>query len=168
MPLPGAPIGPDIPTSSHRLTFDHVPELWELMPNEGWPGVTYAQVCVHNVKHARDREERPANLRPIQDAFYYSITGPRGEAQMALVGCGKPIPGAAPESGARLFFTDGEVTRITGHAVKYPIWFREQPEEKPSGEVKVEEDAGQQGGGQPGSPQRKDRQGDARGLRPQP
>jgi hypothetical protein len=123
--LPGAPIGPDIPTHARRAVFDHVPQLQELLPNGGWPGVVYAQVCVHNLKLANDRTTQPANLRPIRGTQYFSIRGIRGEAQMALVGCGQPIPGSAPESGARLFFTDGEVNLKTGLEVVYPIWFRE-------------------------------------------
>ena len=121
--LPGAPIGPDIEPGGRQVRFDHIPKLRELLKNGGWPGVTYAQCLVRNLKAAADRTDRPANLRPIRGAFYYSITTAKGEAQMALVGCGKPIPGAAPEAGERLFFTDGEVEDVTGLAVEYPIYF---------------------------------------------
>jgi hypothetical protein len=125
--IPGAPIGPDIEPSSRQKSYDHIPRLRELLPNGGWPGVTYAQVCIHNLKAASDRTERPANLRPIRGSSYYTIMGPNGTASMALVGCGQPIPGAAPEGGERLFFTDGEVAS-TGHAVPVPIWFSAKPE----------------------------------------
>lgn len=129
MPVAGAPIGPDIESPERAIVFDHVPQLHELLPNGGWPGVVYAQVCAHNVVAANNRVDRPANLRPIKGAAYYAIRGSRGMAEMALVGTGSPIPGAAPEAGARLFFTDGEVERLTGHSVPAPIWLRPQPAE---------------------------------------
>ncbi len=126
-PTLGAPIGTDIPEGRGLKVFRHVPKLHELLPNGGWPGVVYAQVCVHNLKAAADREERPDHLRPIRGSTYYSIVGPKGSADMALVGRGQPIPGGAPESGARLFFTDGEVAEQTGLEVgEYPIWFRQE------------------------------------------
>lgn len=137
-PTLGVPIG-----SANRergtASFDHVPKLWELLPNGGWPGVVYAQVCVHNLAHAAERDEPPGRMSPIRGTVYYEITGPRGAAQMALMGVGRPIPGASPEAGARLFFTDGEVERLTGHPVEFPIWFRPQPADeagKPASEVK--------------------------------
>jgi len=127
-PTIGAPIGPDIPHSDRRQVFDHVPRLQELIDYGGHPGVVYAQVCIHNVKRANDREERPANLRPIRGSSYYSIRGPQGSAEMALVGTGTPISGASPQGGARLFFTDGEVGMLTGLPVQYPLWLRAQEE----------------------------------------
>jgi hypothetical protein len=126
----GVPIGSEREPGDALRAFDHVPRLHELLPNGGWPGVMYAQVCVHNVANAALRTEVPANLRAIRGTVNYEIVGPRGSAQMALVGTGKPIPATPPECGARLFFTDGEVERLTGHPVKeYVIWLRPQPEE---------------------------------------
>jgi len=130
--LPGIPMGPELKEPGRRKVFTHVPKLHELIANGGWPGVVYAQVCIHNLMLARERAEKPANLRPIRDSVPYSISGPLGEVGMALVGCGKPIIGAAPEAGARLFFTDGEVGKETGLEVAFPIWFR--PQEVTSGE----------------------------------
>ena len=127
-PTLGAPIGPEIEDDSRRIVFDHIPHLRELLQNGGWPGVTYVQVCVHNLKAAADRQERPSRLRPIRGATYYSIQGPKGRADMALVGSGTPIPGASPDSGARLFFTDGEVEDRTGLQPLYPIWLRSMEE----------------------------------------
>lgn len=142
-PLAGAPLGSDLPAQTEGRVFDHIPHLRELLPNGGWPGVTYAQCCVHNVARARDRSERPANLRSIRGTEYFTIQGPRGSASMALVGCGTPIPGASPDAGDRLCFTDGEVEALTGHAPKFPIWFRAQPaepkaKEKPSAQAPQE------------------------------
>jgi len=138
--IPGAPIGPDIEPSRRQRSFDHVPKLRELLANGGWPGVVYAQVCVQNLKAASDRLERPANLRPIRGASYYSIVGPTGEAPMALLGCGKPIPGSAPEGGSRLFFTDGEVGLVTGHTIEYPIWLTAAPASGRGEEIHVREE----------------------------
>lgn len=131
----GVPIGPDIPRGGTTVQFEgRIPRLRDLLPNGGWPGVVYAQVCVHNVANAGTRTETPANLRPIRGTTYYEVVGPKGRAQMALVGCGKPIAGASPDSGERLCFVDGEVARLTGLPVgKYPIWLRTQPEEEGRG-----------------------------------
>ena len=147
----GVPVGPD-PRPSHKSReFDHLPKLHELLPNGGWPGIVYAAVCIHNMANAAERTERPAYLRPIRGADYFYIVGPKGRSQMALVGCGERIPGAAPESGARLFFVDGEVARMTGHEVKFPIWFRPEPEEVIRGK---DESSAQATGARPGqSPQ---------------
>lgn len=144
----GLPVGSERREARKSAVFDHVPALHELLPNGGWPGVTYAQVCVHNVANATAREERPANLRPIEGTMYYEIYGPKGRAQMALVGTGRAIPGASPAAGARLFFTDGEVARLTGHPVEFPIWLRVQPEEERGGEVQSAQAADQPGKGQ--------------------
>lgn len=133
-PILGVPVGPDPRNNQRNRSFDHVPALWELLPNGGWPGITYAQVCVHNTANAVERSDEPAHLRPIRGTDYFEIRGPRGTAQMALVGTGSPIPGANPDCGARLFFTDGEVERLTGLPVgKYPIWLRAQPKEESGG-----------------------------------
>lgn len=133
-PSLGVPVGPDPRPSQRNRSFDHVPKLHELIAYGGWPGVVYAQVCVHNTANAAARTDTPDHLRPIRGADFYSIVGPRGEAQMALVGTGSPIPGASPDAGARLFFTDGEVERLTGLPVgEYPIWLRPQPQEEGDG-----------------------------------
>jgi len=129
-PLLGAPVGPDSHAPATARTFNGIPHLRELLPNGGWPGVVYALVCVHNIARAKARVEKPANLRTIRgtENEFFAIEGPRGRASMALLGCGVPIPGASPEAGDRLCFTDGEVETLTGHVPKYPIWFRPQPE----------------------------------------
>lgn len=182
MPNPGlgVPVGPDPRPHQQTREFDHAPKLHELLPNGGWPGVIYAAACIHNMANAAERAERPAHLRPIRGADYFYITGPRGRAQMALVGCGEPIPGASPQGGARLFFTDGEVTRLTGHEVEFPIWFRPQPaasagavagDEVKDGSVqsapRAEAQPGQQGRSEPANAQQQDRQGPAGRPRPQ-
>lgn len=132
-PITGIPVGPDPRSNYRNRVFDHVPALHELLPNGGWPGVVYAQVCVHNVANAIERTEEPAHLRQIRGTDYFEISGPKGTAQMALVGAGSLIPGSSPDAGARFFFTDGEVTRLTGHPVKEVIWLRPQPQEATHG-----------------------------------
>lgn len=157
-PILGVPVGPDPRSGRRGSSFDHVPALHELLPFGGWPGITYAQVCVHNTANAVEREEEPAHLRPIRGTDYFEIRGPKGTAQMALVGTGSPIPGASPDSGARLFFTDGEVERLTGLPVgKYPIWLRPQPKEAPDGGATP-----QQSSAPAAAPQREGGKGDAR------
>jgi len=124
--MEGIPIGSEVERGANTRVFDHVPALHELQKREGWPGITYAQVCVHNLMRAKERAQAPAHLTLIGGTSYYTVVGPKGQVSMALVGCGKQIPGAAPEAGARLFFTDGEVEELTGHPVVFPIWLRPQ------------------------------------------
>lgn len=130
--MSGVPLGAPVQRSATRSptarVFDHIPRLREVLAHGGWPGAVYAQVCIHNLKAAREREDRPAHLEELHGgSIYYTIHGPKGVAQVALVGTGDVIPGASPESGNRLFFTDGEIGTLTGHAIQYPIWLR--PEE---------------------------------------
>ena len=119
----GSPLTPRTPNARRLLTFDRIPTLWDVLPNGGLPGVKYAQVCVANVKAAADREEPPDHFVSIEGAPYYTIVGPLGSADMVLLGSGEPIEGAAPEAGARFFFTDSEVETLTGLRVQYPIHF---------------------------------------------
>jgi hypothetical protein len=132
----GEPVGVDRATAPTGRVFPYIPKLHEVLkqPPGGWPGVVYAQVCVHNMKRATDRTDQPANLRPIQDADFFVIRGPKGDAQMALMGTGRRIRAASPLGGARLFFTDGEVGELTGLKVADtpgvdPIWFGPKPAE---------------------------------------
>jgi hypothetical protein len=120
--------------------FAHVPRLRELLPNGGWPGVVYVQALVHNVAHAAARTESPAHLTTITGTSYYTVRGPKGTAQMALLGSGEPIRGASPESGERHFYTDSDVAAATGLPVQYPIALRpgaEEEEEEPDVEIHV-------------------------------
>lgn len=150
-PFPGVPIGaePDQPTHG-RPVYRRVPRLRDHLRNGGWPGVVYAQVCVHNLKAAADRVQKPARLRELTGGqIYFTIQGPKGAVEMALVGTGKPIPGASPDAGNRLFFTDGEVEKWTGLPVQYPIWLRPQEEDRGQ-EVDVSSDRDRTGQGPQG------------------
>ena len=131
----GVPVGAERNARATGRIFDYIPRLHEVCTNPpgGWPGVVYAQVCVHNMKRATDRTERPANLRPIHGVDFFTIRGPKGDVSMALMGTGTRIKSASPQGGARLFFTDGEVESLTGLVVEKtagvdPIWFGPKPE----------------------------------------
>ena len=129
LPL-GAPVQRRQSFTPTTRVFDHIPRLREVLAHGGWPGAIYAQVCIHNLKAAKERTERPARLDELQGGqVYYTITGPKGRAEVALVGTGEVIPGASPEAGNRLFFTDGEIGKLTGLPVQYPIWLRPQEDE---------------------------------------
>ena len=134
--FPGLPME-DRPERSGGRVFQHIPRLREILPNGGWPGITYAQVCVHNLKNAADRSDPPGRLREMKGgSIFYTIEGPKGSIEVALVGTGTLIPGASPDAGNRLFYTDGEIGLRTGLSVQYPIWLRTQAsEEEPDGEV---------------------------------
>lgn len=142
----GIPMGPQVQRGQKRLIYTHVPRLRDLLPRGGCLGVTYVQVCVHNVKAANDREEFPGRLWPISEGQYYEIQGPKGTAQMALVGNGEEIPGSSSQQGEPWFYTDAEVETLTGLEVqsyaerdergaivrrKPLIWFRPVPEPEP-------------------------------------
>lgn len=119
--LSGVPIGPDIEPSRRRLVFHHVPRLRELLKDQVRIGVTYAQVCVQNLKAANDRTEKPANLRAVRNTQYYEIQGPLGTAQMALLGSNVPVPSSNSAQGEPLCFVDAEVEALTGlEAPAYP------------------------------------------------
>jgi len=133
----GIPEGPTTVPDPERFVFEYVPDLWDLLPatdrsaGAGWPGVKYAQVCVHNAKRARDH-----GLRAIHGTEMYTVRGPSGDAHMTLMGLGEVIPGASPEAGARELFFDGEMGRLTGHRIdpEWELWFTEQPGTKPAEE----------------------------------
>ena len=128
MSLPmGAPLRRKVQLSGSERVFDHIPRLRELLAHGGSPGAIYAQVLVRNLKAARERTERPDHLDELRGgSIYYSIVGPKGRAEVGLVGTGEVIPGALPESGNRLFFTDGEIGEVTGFPIQYPIWLHPQ------------------------------------------
>jgi hypothetical protein len=143
----GAPVQRSQSRGQTARSFSHIPRLREVLAHGGWPGAIYAQVCIHNLKAARERTERPARLDELHGGqVYYTISGPKGQAQVALVGTGDVIPGGNPESGNRLFFTDGEIGQLTGHKIQYPIWLRPQPEEESdAGREEVESAQGRDG-----------------------
>jgi len=174
LPVFGVPEGDPAAPDPKRYAFEHLPDLWDLLPASergaggGWPGVVYAIVCTHNAKRARD-----SGLRPIRGAEFFSIHGPRGEAAVLLMGHGEPIPGASADAGARELLYDGEIGTLTGHTPHEDtaLWFSEQaaptPEEAPpSGEIHVTSSGAiaatapaQQDRGIPEHPQREDREG---------
>ncbi len=111
-------------------SYDHIPSLWDLMPNSGGqPGITYAQVCTHNAGKAQTEGWGQILGRDGRPAKFYAIEGPKGKAEMVLLGQGKAIPGGEPPSGARECLVDNEVVRLTGF----------EPDSKNPIEVKVVE-----------------------------
>ena len=111
---PGLPIGSTAPSA--QVTFDHLPDLWDLLPNGGWPGVIYALVAAKNAVSARAN-----GLQPIRGADYFVVNGPAGSAAVMLMGHGAPIPGASPDSGARELLVDGDIGTSTGHKVSEEV-----------------------------------------------
>lgn len=151
---PGLPIGLRTPRRmSREVVYDHIPRLRELIPNGGYPGIVYVQSLVQNMKFAADRRERPAHLTTIQGTAYYTIQGPLGEAQMALLGSGEPILGASPESGERFFYTDSDVEQVTGLRPLHRIHLRPGSED---------EDAEESSASRGDAREEEDREGDAR------
>ena len=117
-------------------TYDHIPQLRELMPTTGGiPGVTYLQVTVSNQRTAQD--DGWGNISG--GSRIYTIIGPKGPADMQLMCKGKPIPGGDTNSGSRKCMVDANVEGITGLFVNPP---EEPPEvEEAPPEILVEKDA---------------------------
>jgi hypothetical protein len=96
------------------VTFGYIPQLGPgvgtLMPNSGGrPGVTYAQVCTHNLVRAM-RE----GWEQVKDSEPYVVVGPSGEAAVMLLCSGKPIRGGRSASGACKCKIDREIYTLTG------------------------------------------------------
>jgi hypothetical protein len=92
------------------LSFDHVPELTELMPlTGGMTGVEYAQICVENLMTAQNK-----NLEDVADAFYYQITGPKGKATMRLMAFKDTAPIFPARAGACTCYLDPDIEKHTG------------------------------------------------------
>ena len=96
--------------SSAPYSYDHVPSLRELLPQTaGIPGIEYIQVCASNAKVAQD-----TGWGPVHGAKLFTITGPKGHADMLLACKGKPVQGASTQDGARRMFLDDDIYRLTG------------------------------------------------------
>ncbi len=107
---PGLMTAQPAETVADPYTFDHIPGIGELLPQfKGLPGYQYLQCTVQNQKRAQSE-----SWQPVNNSVIYTIIGPRGQADMALMVRGKRIPGQAPNSGARLCFCDKSVQEITG------------------------------------------------------
>lgn len=95
-------------------TADHIPGLEELLPeHRGRPGFVYLQVTVKKLLRAKSEgwlEVYDGMGRPI----FYVIEGPKGRAEMQLLGRGRPIPGQPSDSGARACAVDQYVEELTG------------------------------------------------------
>ena len=91
-------------------TYDHLPQLRELLKNGGLPGVEYLQVAVHNLRLA----QREGWTRVSGHQMVYTIVGPNGSCDCELFGSGEPISGQDPEGGARVCWIDMDVRQETG------------------------------------------------------
>lgn len=119
-------------------TYDHIPQLPELMPSTaGRPGVEYLQCCVHHLREAQDVEEKDGGPwgHILGGSKVYTITGPKGSADMHLLCRGDPIPGGDPKSGVRNCVVDAAVEELTGHFIEGP------PKDEKSSKTKAYEDA---------------------------
>jgi hypothetical protein len=148
--------------------FRHNPDIRDLLGTRYHLGVTYLKVCTHNQGAARRK-----GWRPIRGADFYTIVGTKGQADMAFMGKGKPIPGSNPEQGVPKMFEDAEITRLTGHETRpeFTIDFREDShgtvDESPAeGAGLPEPDFGEQDQGFPSISVEQDRKGAAGGSQP--
>lgn len=154
--MSGIPLGAPLqrgtgPTSSSLRVFDHIPRLREVLAHGGWPGAVYVQVLISHLKAAKERTEFPAHLDELRGgAVYYTIVGPKGAAEVALVGTGEVIAGGNPESGNRLFFTDGAIGERTGHRIERPIWLSHPEDRHGSQQIEVAPRADRTGQGEEG------------------
>ena len=118
IPRPPDP-NPDVTAGEtvRPYTYDHIPQLGELMPSTGGiPGVLYLQCTVGNLRTAQDQGWGGI----VGGSRVYTIVGPTGSADMHLLCKGTPIPGGDPSSGARKCVVDAAVEELTGLYVNAP------------------------------------------------
>lgn len=90
--------------------LDHIPTLRELMPKTaGLPGVKYGIVALVNQKAAQD-----SGWDGVADQRIFTIEGPKGSTDAALICNGEPAEGMSPDSGARRLYLDQDLYRLTG------------------------------------------------------
>jgi hypothetical protein len=95
--------------------YDHIPQLWELMPNtRGLPGVEYAQCATANTRPAHDKGWEKTLGPGGRPLLPYTIEGPRGSVDCELLSTGEPIRGQDATSGARMCWVDNIVYEVTG------------------------------------------------------
>lgn len=118
-------------------TYDQIPSLRDLMKRTGGlPGIIYAQVAMKNVTDAQagrwpDPDSRLDDLlfslihpvrrgrgKPRFSAIggisAYRITGPKGSADVVLMGSGARVPGLDPKNGRRRQIVDPDICTLTG------------------------------------------------------
>lgn len=121
-----APAQPYRPT---RYVYDNIPGLAVLLPKwRGRPGFQYFQCCVVNLRRAQDE-----GWVEVEGTVIYTIEGPKGSVDMKLLARGKPIPGQAPNSGARLCYCDKTVEELTGLWINPNRHPDSEPQPEPSG-----------------------------------
>lgn len=101
---------PSLTSPNVAYGYDYVPKLGKLLPKTGGvPGVEYIQVCTANAKPAQDQ-----GWGPVHGAFLYTITGPKGSADMLLACRGTPDASRSNDSGACMMNLDDDIYRLTG------------------------------------------------------
>lgn len=101
-------------SDAQSTVFDHIPSLRELMPTTGGtPGYEYAQVALANARQAQDAPLDPP-WRPVPDARFYAVRGPKGTADVILLRRGTPIRGLDPQAGSRRCWVDKSILSQTG------------------------------------------------------
>ena len=99
---------------SRPRTYDHIPQLGELIKNQGVPGVWYAQTAVANLRPAHERgwgKTLGTNGKPL---LPYTIVGNKGVVDCELLSKGTPIPGQDPVSSVSQCGVDDLVYEVAG------------------------------------------------------
>jgi hypothetical protein len=97
-------------SETQTQTFDHIPELSELLRGDGIPGFRYYHVANDNAVLAQE-----AGLRRVEGLDVYAITGPKGDSCSTILMCqGERIPGARESSSKRELLVDDKVYRVSG------------------------------------------------------
>ncbi len=91
------------------MTFDHYPDLEELLEYGGVPGVEYALVLGQNMASAQNKEWSILHRTPA-----FEVTGPNGTVGMVLMGKGEPIQNAGPYTVMPFLSVDKEADQLTG------------------------------------------------------
>ena len=112
LPAIGVPLGASTTTTAR--TFDHVPKISDLLVTPSGvrhvhAGVEYAQVCTHNQMRAQEH-----GLKATGGVTLYSIIGPKGTAEVALMCTGKPVPGSDTVACIPPLWNDVEIATLTG------------------------------------------------------
>jgi hypothetical protein len=96
-------------------SFDHYPQIEEVIGYYGYPGVSYLIASADRILHFT--REWGYTLYPAQA---FEVVGPKGSAVAVLMTVGTPILGADPTNGARILNVDSMLDVRTGLGPKPP------------------------------------------------
>jgi hypothetical protein len=88
---------------------DQYPPLSDFLIGGGRPGVTYAYILSKNLNRAQKQGWAMLHRCPG-----FTVVGPKGQADMVIMGRDEPIEGASPESCANILLVDTEADNVTG------------------------------------------------------